>query len=97
MTGQITPCTSSSPPAVAVATQRGSVASDKVGAVDESAATSGVPQSDVHISSTASARASAPLDTAKVKALRAAVLYGSYTVNAGAIADHLIGLDKNLP
>ncbi|HEX6834505.1 MAG TPA: flagellar biosynthesis anti-sigma factor FlgM [Rudaea sp.] len=38
-----------------------------------------------------------PLDTSKVAQLRAAVLDGSYRIDASRIADRLVGLEKKLP
>ncbi len=45
----------------------------------------------------APATTNAPVDSARVEQLRAAVLNGSYKVDAGKIATSLVGLEKKLP
>jgi negative regulator of flagellin synthesis FlgM len=49
------------------------------------------------LSTRAPAAADAPVDTAKVEKLRAAVLDGSYKVDSQKIADRLVDLEKKLP
>jgi negative regulator of flagellin synthesis FlgM len=85
-------------PAVTNAPKRGGTnAADAV----KSGAEVGAAQSPLLSSGTlttrAPASAEAPVDAAKVEKLRAAVLDGSYKVDAHKIADRLVDLEKALP
>jgi flagellar biosynthesis anti-sigma factor FlgM len=49
------------------------------------------------LSTRAPASTEAPVDVAKIEQLRAAVLDGSYKIDAHAIADRIVDLEKVLP
>jgi negative regulator of flagellin synthesis FlgM len=88
-------------PAVAAVTsppkRAGTSAADSV----KSGADVGATQSALLSSSTlitrAPAAANAPVDNSRVEKLRAAVLDGTYKVDAQKIADRLVDLEKKLP
>ncbi len=85
-------------PAVTNAPKRGGTsATDAVKSGADVGATQSTLLSSGTISSRAPAAADAPVDTAKVEKLRAAVLDGSYKADAGKIADRLVDLEKKLP
>lgn len=68
----------------------------KVDATDASPAI-GTPQDSIALSTSRRADGETPIDHARVAKVRAAVLDGSYTVDAANIADRLVDLEKNLP
>ena len=85
-------------PLVATTSRRGAAASaDSV----QAGADVGSVQSPLLSSGASPTRATAasqaPVDNARVEKLRAAVLDGSYKVDAKAIASQLVGLEKKLP
>jgi negative regulator of flagellin synthesis FlgM len=92
---------STMPPVVAAVTNTpkrgGTPATDAV----KSGADVGATQSTLVASGTLGTRApaatNAPVDTAKVEKLRAAVLDGSYKIDSQKIADRLVDLEKTLP
>jgi len=84
------------PIASTVATPRNANAETRIGAVDASGAI-GIARDSVKINASARSRNEVPFDDAKVQSLRAAVLGGTYAVDAGKIATHLINIDKQLP
>jgi len=89
------------PPAVAAVTntpkRAGTSAADAVKSGAEVVATQSPLLSSGTLTTRAPAAANAPVDSARVEKLRAAVLDGSYKVNAHKIADRLVDLEKKLP
>lgn len=82
----------------AASTRRGGPASGDAGRAEPG----GQPTSGDRVTLTPAARhlletteAGAPVDEAKVAAIRAAIADGSYTVDAGRVAERLIGLDNS--
>ena len=75
----------------------GTSAADSVKSGSEVGATQSPLLSSGTLTTAAPATANAPLDSSRVEKLRAAVLDGSYKVNAQKIADRLVDLEKKLP
>jgi negative regulator of flagellin synthesis FlgM len=85
-------------PALTNAPKRGGTsATDAVKSSADVSATQSTLLSSGTLSTRAPATADAPVDTAKVEKLRAAVLDGSYKPDAAKIADRLVDLEKKLP
>ena len=88
-------------PAVAAVTNTpkrgGTSAADAVKSGADVGATQSLLLSSGTLTTRAPATAHAPVDSARVEKLRAAVLDGSYKVDAQKIADHLVELEKKLP
>jgi negative regulator of flagellin synthesis FlgM len=93
--------TSNLPPVVPAVTNTpkrgGTTATDAVKSGADVSATSSTLVSSGTLGTRAPAAAHTPVDTAKVEKLRAAVLDGSYKVDAQKIADRLVDLEKKLP
>jgi negative regulator of flagellin synthesis FlgM len=75
----------------------GTSAADSVKSGAEIGATQSPLLSSGTLTTRAPSTANAPVDSSRVEKLRAAVLDGSYKVNAQKIADRLVEMEKKLP
>jgi negative regulator of flagellin synthesis FlgM len=78
--------------------QRASSSDTKAASAVQKVSATGAQQSTVNLSSLASLRpsSSSDIDTAKVESIKAALKDGSYKIDAGKIADGMLGTARDL-